>query len=166
MASKVIGNQLSNVANLYKSTIRSLIQKDGRYIVPKDYAGTWTTGYIADMGLLTKEEAATEAKLLEIKNKLTRYVTEEDQDRPKLASVIPPEEGEPVTDVISDFRDEESVELIGETQRVRVKGRYLAHFIKNYPQCEFRIVGNLKPVKVINETGGELLGLIMPIKSV
>ena len=163
MASKIIGRQLVVVAKLYKSTIRSLIQKDGSYIVPEDYAGTWTTGYIADMGLLTKEEAATEAKLLEIKNKLTRYVTEEDQDRPKLASVIPPEEGEPVIDVISDFRDEESVELIGETQRARVKGRYLAHFINSYPQCEFRIVEDLKPVKVINGIDGKLLGLIMPI---
>lgn len=162
MDSKIIDNQLQVVTDLYKITLRSLIQKDGGYIVPEDYPNGWTTGYIADLGGLTKEEAATEAKLLHLKNKIMRYVGDNAENKPKVAPIIV-EGGESVTGVMTDFSKEDAVKLMGDTQYAWVKGRYLFHFIKSYAGCTFTITEPLKPVKVYN-TNSDLVGLIMPIR--
>lgn len=162
MDTQIIGNKLITMAGLYKTTLRSLIQKDGGYIVPEDYPQGWTTGYFADLGGLTKDEAATVAKLLDLKHKLQRYVTDEAENKPKVSSIIP-EGGEPVVDVMTDFSQEDAVKLISETQHAWVRGRYLAHFINNYPGCTFTIVGPLKAIKVCNGNS-DLIGLIMPIR--
>lgn len=158
---KLIKNQLNIVADLYKISLKQLLTKDGSFIIPSDWAGAWTTGFIADMGGKTLELAGAEAKLLDMRNKIQRYVTDPEKG-PKLDSIISKENAEPVTDVMTDFCLEDTVKLISETQFAWVKGYYLAHFITNYPDCEFKIEAELKAVKVINKD--ELIGLIMPIR--
>jgi len=160
---KNINNQLLIVANLYKISLKQLLVKDSTYITPEDNEKAWTNGYIADMGGKTKPEMEALATLLNVNGKMIRFLPSGSEGQhPKLSQIIPEAEGEPVTDILTDFRQSNIVKLQSENISCWVNPEYLAHFINNYSGCEFRLVEELKPIKVILD--GEVIGVVMPIR--
>jgi len=160
---KQIKSQLQTVANLYKITLKQLLTKDSSYIVPEDYPEAWTNGYLADMGGATKAEMEALATLLNVNNKMIRFLpTGSEGQHPKLSQIIPEAEGELVTDVSTDFRQPDIVKLQSETINCWVNPIYIAHFVKYYPGCEFRLIEELKPIKVMLDE--KLIGVVMPIR--
>ena len=105
-----------------------------------------------------------EATVLNVKGKMIRFIpTVSELNRPKLSQIIPEAQGEPVTDVSTDFRQADIVKLQSETVSCWVNPKYIAYFVNNYPGCEFRLVEELKPIKVMLDN--ELIGVVMPIRT-
>jgi hypothetical protein len=164
-------NKLITIAKLYKYTNKWLIS-DG-FILPTDYANTWTNGYIADMGGVNFEMMSQEAKMLQLKAKPSSTMRYCIENGPTLKQIIPVIQGSIANDIYTDFTHPDHVciksllevennEPTTEAVDCWVNGKYLTYFKTIYPSCEFYLTGVLKPILV--KVDGSLIGLIMPIK--
>ena len=160
---KNLHTQLSNVADLYKTTLRSMLLHNNAYITVEDNPKAWTDGFMMDLGGANKVEAEAEATLLNFKKKLARFVPDTTElSKPKSGQIIPNEEGEELLDISSDFNLKDFMKLYSKTLVVGVNPKYISYFVNSYQGCKFFLLGETKPITIFQ--GENLVGILMPIR--